>query len=119
MRTVRVNTRYARNLALALTIVLMPSPFVAGFAAGPGREGVGASLRLDRLRCEYLTNPLGIDARAPRLSWTLRAVWPEARGLTQTAYQVLVAPSEAELAKDEGALWDSGRVESDRSLHVP
>ncbi len=23
----------------------------------------------DRLRCEYLTNPLGIDATRPRLSW--------------------------------------------------
>ena len=114
-----MNTRHTRDLTLALTIVLMPSPFAAGFAAEPGREGAGASLRLDRLRCEYLTNPLGIDARAPRLSWTLRAVRPEARGLTQTAYQVLVAPSEVSLAKDEGALWDTGRVESDRSLHVP
>ena len=114
-----MNTRQTCDLALALTIVLMSSPFAAGFAAEPGREGVGASLRPDRLRCEYLTNPLGIDARAPRLSWTLRAVRPEARGLTQAAYQVLVAPSEASLAKDEGGLWDTGKVASDRSLHVP
>ena len=27
-------------------------------------EGAGTSLRVDDLRCEYLVNPLGIDARA-------------------------------------------------------
>ena len=36
-------------------------------------------LKVDRLRCEYLENPLGIDERAPRLSWIVTS---EARGLT-------------------------------------
>ena len=26
----------------------------------------------DRLRCEYLADPLGIDAARPRLSWIVR-----------------------------------------------
>lgn len=30
-------------------------------------------LRPERLRCEYLTDPLGIDVLHPRLSWTLTA----------------------------------------------
>ena len=43
---------------------------------------------------------------------------PEARSLAQSAYQVIVAPSEALLADDKETLWDSGKVGSDQSLHV-
>src|SRR4051812_31853721 len=57
-----------------------------------------------RLRCEYVTNPLGIDTPRPRLSWQMS---DDRRGARQTAYQVVV---------EEG--WDSGKVESDRSVHV-
>ena len=71
------------------------------------------------LRCEYLENPFGIDAPKPRLSWKLRTGTPETeRGIKQTAYQVLVASSRALLRKDHGDLWDSGKVESDQSVHV-
>ena len=44
-------------------------------------------VRVIDLRCEYLTDPLGLDVRQPRLSWRLEA---SARGIRQTAYQVLV-----------------------------
>ena len=71
-----------------------------------------------QLRCEYLENPQGIDITAPRLSWKLEAS-PEARGLRQTAYRVLVASTPELLAKDEGDLWDSGKVASDQSVQVP
>jgi alpha-L-rhamnosidase len=70
------------------------------------------------LRCEYLVDPLGIDAAKPRLSWTLAALRTEDRGLTQTAYQILVADDEEKLQANEGNLWDSGKVESDQSVHV-
>lgn len=67
------------------------------------------------LQCEYLANPVGIDVLQPRLSWQL----VDARlGARQTAYQVLVASSEATLESDQGDLWDSGRIESDQSVHV-
>jgi hypothetical protein len=32
-----------------------------------------ANLSPDRLRCEYLDNPLGIDTPQPRLSWVLES----------------------------------------------
>ena len=70
------------------------------------------------LRCEYLTNPLGIDATLPRLSWRLESSDAASRGQRQTAYQVLVASDAATLADDQGDRWDSGRVESDQSLHI-
>ena len=46
-------------------------------------------LTLTDLRCEYRTNPLGIDEPSPRLSWKLET---PRRGAKQTAYQVRVAP---------------------------
>ena len=36
----------------------------------------------------------------------------------QTAYQVLAASGLERLARDEGELWDSGRVASDETLGV-
>ncbi len=68
---------------------------------------------LTHLRCEYKVDPLGIDVRHPRLSWQLLA---DGRGVVQTAYQIRVAEGEADLAASP--IWDSGRVESDQSIHV-
>lgn len=64
------------------------------------------------LRCEYLTDPLGIDVVNPRLSWKIEA---EERGQKQAAYRVLVASSPELLKKNQGDLWDSGKVASDQS----
>lgn len=77
-----------------------------------GTSRVGAAdggLTPGYLRCEYLVDPLGIDVRAPRLSWIVEAT---ARGQQQTAYQVLVAGDRDALTGDRGDLWDSGRVAS-------
>ena len=66
-------------------------------------------------RCEYHVNPPDVDALQPRLSWVLSS---EKRGQQQTAYRVLVASAPNTLAKDEGDLWDSGKVVSDETSHV-
>ena len=67
------------------------------------------------LRCEQIVDPLGVDAPQPRLSWQLQS---EQRGQLQTAYQVLAASGLERLARDEGELWDSGRVASEETLGV-
>ncbi|MBN1344413.1 MAG: family 78 glycoside hydrolase catalytic domain [Phycisphaerae bacterium] len=74
-----------------------------------------SDMTLDHLRCEYMTNPLGIDVTPPRLSWTLTS---NQRGQIQTAYQILVATSPDLLAKDRADLWDSGKVASKESLNI-
>jgi len=68
------------------------------------------------LRCEYLTDPLGLDVLSPRLNWKLEP--SDRRGVAQRAYQILVASSRELLDHDRGNLWDSGQVESDASAHV-
>ena len=59
-----------------------------------------ATLRPVDLRCEYRTNPLGVDALSPRLSWKLDAIHPSARGLSQSAYRILAASSQAGLQRN-------------------
>jgi alpha-L-rhamnosidase len=67
------------------------------------------------LRCEYRVDPLGVDERVPRLSWALES---EERGQVQSAYRILVAGSEEDLEAEENLLWDSGRVESGRTVGI-
>ena len=70
------------------------------------------------LQCEYKTEPLGIDVAQPRLTWTLEQSDPASRGKAQTAYQILVTDSMEFSAKDEGNLWDSGKVTSSETSNV-
>ncbi len=72
------------------------------------------SVQIVGLRTEYKQNPVGIDSPKPRLSWQLQS---GRRGVTQSAYQVRVAPSERDLRSGNRLLWDSGRVNSDESIH--
>ncbi len=76
-------------------------------------------LRPVNLRCEFRRNPLGIDTLQPRLSWILDPTDPKARGQMQTAYQILAASSKERLRSGQGDLWDTGEVQSDKSIHVP
>ncbi len=62
-------------------------------------------------------NPLGLDEPRPRLSWLLSSS-SSARGARQSAYQVLVASSEAKLRANRGDLWDSGRVASNAQNQI-
>ncbi len=56
-------------------------------------------MRAVRLRCEQLTDPIGINIIRPRLSWTAE------NGLLQTAYEV-VARKEGEAVP----FFESGKV---------
>jgi len=75
-----------------------------------------AALQVARLRCEGWEDPVGVDVAAPQLSWNMAS---DQRGVRQRAYQILVASSAELLNKEQGDLWDSGKVDSDESVHVP
>jgi alpha-L-rhamnosidase len=80
----------------------------------------GETMKASKLTCEYLPAPLGVDNAHPRLGWVLELDTAEKdrRGVMQSACRILVASSEANLEKDKGDLWDSGKVASDKSVHV-
>ncbi len=74
-----------------------------------------ARVQVEQLRCEYLENPLGIDASQPRLSWELTSAQ---RAQRQAAWQILVATSRERLAPGVADLWDSGRVASGETAQI-
>ena len=72
-------------------------------------------LTIENLKVEYLTNPLGIDEKHPRLSWILKG---DGRNRSQSAYQILVSTSEQSLVKNSGDIWDSGKVKSNATNQI-
>jgi alpha-L-rhamnosidase len=68
------------------------------------------------LRCEYLSNPLGINNVNPGLSWKIKS---DKNGASQSAYQLLVAGDSTLLTEQNADLWNSGKVSSTASLLVP
>lgn len=90
--------------------------FVLSAGLGPSPAAL-AQVRVQHLRCENLTNPIGLDVARPRFSWQLLAP-QQRRGVRQTAYELRVATSPAELGQGKKAVWQSGKVSSDSSVHV-
>jgi alpha-L-rhamnosidase len=92
-----------RRLRKLLAAGLLTFPPLIGDAAER------AAMTVEALRCEYLSDPSGIDVERPRLSWSLG---PPANPGGQSAYRVLVASTPEILQGDRGDAWDSGRVAS-------
>ena len=92
-----------------ITRLVLSSILVLGFA------GRGAALTPVALRCDYAFNPLGVDSQPPRLFWQLES---RERAQKQTAYEILVSSSAKRLAKNQGDLWDSGKVNSDETIQI-
>lgn len=69
----------------------------------------------ENLKCEFRSQPLGVDNPTPRLSWTLRS---DGKDEVQASYRVLVASSKSILDRNRGDLWDSGTVASDRQNNI-
>jgi len=69
-------------------------------------------LNVQSVSCEYRSQLLGADISAPRFSWILDG--GERRGVRQSAYRIQIAGTEG----FDLPVWDSGRVQSDCSVHV-
>src|SRR5437763_1679211 len=90
--------------------LMMAFALIAALGVVPGTAGAAGAP--SGLRCEYMVNPLGIETQRPRLSWQLT---DSRRGARQTAHQVLVGDA----GSNKPNLWDSGKIASDQSVHVP
>ena len=73
-------------------------------------------INVTRLRCEQLSDPVGIDRVSPALSWEIVCA---DRDIHQVSYRILVASSLEKLNADNGDLWDSQDVNSDESVYIP
>jgi alpha-L-rhamnosidase len=92
---------------LVVVVVVLVSPPIAA---------AHDDVTVHGLQTEHATDPLGVDAERPRLGWQLRS---DRRDVRQSAYRILVASTPGRLAREQGDVWDSGRVESGRSIEVP
>jgi hypothetical protein len=88
---------------------------VAGILFATLAQLAGAALTPADLHCDYAVNPLGVDSQNPRLFWKLES---GDHGQRQTAYEILAASSEKNLARNDGDLWDSGEVASDETIQI-
>ena len=70
-----------------------------------------------KLKCDSWVNPHGIDVPHPGLSWTISSKSSQ-RNIIQTAYQLLVASSLEKLESNNGDLWNSGKVKSNKMSQV-
>ena len=75
-----------------------------------------APVSLSNLRCELLVNPKGIDVTHPRFSWEIVA---SGSNVKQVAYQIQVASTREQLQADQADCWNSGKVNTGVSIHVP
>ena len=74
-----------------------------------------SSVKPVELKCEYKTNPTGIDERHPRFSWITKC---ECYNSIQTAYRLIIASSIQSLLLEEGDIWDSGKATSSESTLI-
>ncbi len=95
--------------------LLTSSLLLTGCAVAPVCITAESDVTVTDLRCEYRTDPLGVDIRNPRLSWIMHS---DRRAEKQTAYQILVASCPKKLEQNIADLWDSGKVPCDRTSQI-
>jgi alpha-L-rhamnosidase len=110
MKNKKVTTK---SLFLVLKMVFLVCIVLAVLPANAGSK---KSLIVNQLTTEYQTNPIGIAAPHARLSWVIES---EARNTNQMAYQIKVATSSEQLKNGNGILWNSGKISSNQSVHLP
>jgi alpha-L-rhamnosidase len=72
-------------------------------------------MNITDLKCEYATNPIGLDIPTPLFNWQIQS---EKRGVKQTAYQLIIAGSPEDLVSRNNIIWDSGKVISQKSAGI-
>lgn len=91
----------------------IPVIFMA-FALLSCSRDAGRNLTVQELRCNNLSDPGG-SGPDPVFSWILSS---PLRGVSQNAYQILMAENAGDLKSEERCIWNSGRVVSGESVRV-
>jgi len=100
-------TMYTRSILIICLFICNPFTTKAQTSTKPG---------ITNLRTEYKINPVGIDVQQPRLSWEITS---ERLNVMQANYQIRVAATIKDLKSGSNLLWNTGKVNSDQSIHLP
>lgn len=96
-----------RRQAMALVGGTLAAVPMVGRAQDAGPDTLSAQ----RLRCEWLDDPVGIDTRRPRFCWELTSSGKR-RDRRAAAARVIVATTQEGLLRQRGDIWDSGELPS-------
>ena len=72
-------------------------------------------IRPGHLLCNMIKNPIGIEPSTPLLSWQLES---QQINQMQKAYLIIVSSSIENLNANQGDIWNSGKCNTDQSLHI-
>ncbi len=72
-------------------------------------QEINAETQVLNLTCEYKINPIGIDVKAPRLSWKISS---DQNNIMQSAYEINV------MDENGVSLWSTGKIFSDQSVNI-
>ncbi|TYL49820.1 Bacterial alpha-L-rhamnosidase [Nocardioides sp. BGMRC 2183] len=100
------------SVGIALFLVVSMAALVQ-VAAAPSAGAAEGDIAVETMTTNGRIDPLGIPGSAPSFGWASVA---EGRDVVQSAYQIRVATSEADL--ESADVWDSGKVASDRQVDV-
>src|SRR5664279_1757194 len=110
LRWLSLSAERLQQLGIFSALIIVALLFAGNLSAANSAGSVPV-----QLKCESMSEPMGIDVTSPRLSWQLQ---DNRRGAAQTAYQIRVATSPAQLKQGSSLVWDSGRVASSESVNV-
>ena len=99
---------FAGMLAGCVAFTLFPAS-ISQAAAERTQQESAIKTKVTQLATNYQTNPIGIETEKIRFAWQMDST---VIGAKQSAYQIKV------FAEDGSAVWDSGKVDSDRSTGI-
>ncbi len=97
-----MTTNFSKKSPLNIALIGVLLIFNAAF--------VNAAAKITNLKCEYLTNPIGMDSPHPRLIWVID---DGRQGAKQTAYQLSVSTDSVELTKGIANNWQTVKIIGD------
>jgi len=96
--------------------VLLSIMFVSVFCVSCKQEATSLSeLSFQKLTTNSKENPQALESENPLFSWIIKV---EGLNKSQSAYHVLVASSEDKLNDHTANIWNSGKVNSEKSAYV-
>ncbi|MEW1775552.1 family 78 glycoside hydrolase catalytic domain [Streptomyces sp. NPDC086777] len=109
-----MRTPNAAATAVAAALLALTASGVAQAAPPTSRAAVS---RAEDLKTDNKADPIGIDDRAPLLSWRLDG--PSRPSDPQVAYEIRAAHSADALRRGRADVWRSGKVVSAASANIP
>lgn len=106
---------FAKQISVRISIVITFLVLLFSTEISSGKSS-NEGLKVSQMLCDNLVNPIGLDVVKPKFSWQLVS---EKRGTLQIAWEIRVVRNSFSAGKDQEQVWNSGKILSDQSVHIP